>query len=116
VKTCPQCHQNTLLEMLDSSTGFVEHACPVCGYYDSNSPAYTMCPELFCGLGTEVISRLRKCVSMHGMTESEAEGWITQEPHFTRRIATPLESSRKGDKADNEPTFAPKRPRDKLTP
>jgi hypothetical protein len=75
-----------------------------------------MYPELFYGLGTEVISRLKKSVSMHGMTESEAEGWITQEPRFTRGIVTPLENSRKGNKADNEPTFAPKRPRDKLTP
>jgi hypothetical protein len=107
MRTCPQCHQDNLLEIIDDSSGFVEHVCSFCGYYDSNSPAYAMHPEVFRGLGIEVLGRLQRQVCMHGMTDCEAKAWLAQEPTFGKAILKPYAKPQEAKVRS---------PRDKLTP
>jgi hypothetical protein len=107
MRTCPRCHQDNLLEIIDGFSGFVERACSVCGYYDSNSPAYAMHPELFRSLGIEVLGRLQRQVRVHGMTDCEAKAWLAQERTFGKAILKPYERSQENKV---------KAPRDKLTP
>ena len=46
MKECPKCDIK-LFEYLDETSGFMQYICWKCGYYEDNSPAYRMKPELF---------------------------------------------------------------------
>ena len=107
MSVCPRCRQDTLLEVIDIPSGFIEHVCSLCGYYESNSPAYAACPELFRDLGIEVLARLREQVTKHGLTDWEARAWLAQEPTFGKAVMKPYE------KPQNATV---KSPRGKLTP
>ena len=93
---CPRCG-NELREEIDGD--FNARICMLCSYYESDSPAYKENPELFaCVAGDYYLTRRRRRLSElveKGLTKEEAEMWFEQEPTFTRRIFTPLDSRRR---------------------
>ena len=107
MSSCRRCGCGQTIEMIDKTSGFKQRVCPKCDYYESDSPAYAALPELFRDLGTEVLAKMQERVSVHGLTESEARGWIEQEPTFGKSISKPH--------AETPRSFL-RSPRDKLTP
>ena len=107
MRTCPCCRQDALLQLVDGPSGFREAVCPSCGYYESDSPAYTTIPEMFRDLGFEVLRRLERQIGAYGLTGCEARAWFSQEPTFNKAIVNRHESP-------STPNL--KSPRDKLTP
>jgi hypothetical protein len=94
MRTCPRCRQDVLLELVDGSSGFRENVCSSCGYYESDSPAYATIPEMFRSLGFEVLRRVQRQIGAYGLTDCEARAWRENEPDFTKRIVTPINSKR----------------------
>ena len=65
------CRKGNLIERRDGNTNLTERFCPVCVYYDSDSEAYRLHPELFRNLGRIVLGTMRAELTRYGFYELE---------------------------------------------
>jgi hypothetical protein len=102
---CPRCQGETLLEGEDEASGCKEWICPSCGYYKSDSEAFALCPSLFNNLGLEILRRLINSAKEAGLSHSEATEWVRSEHVFPKRLVTPLNNKRQGNRTVKRKVF-----------
>ena len=110
MKFCPKCGNN-ILEIVDRSSGFKQRVCQMCLHYESDSPAFAESPDMFQGLGCEILAKIREeadSLANHGLTILEAEAWLVSEQSFPRNIVC--------DQTSGCHPSTRRSPRDKLTP
>lgn len=102
MSVCPRCGKISFTKLHDDLSGFQAWACSLCGYYKSDSPAYALQPTLFRNIGKRAVQdELLRAGQLpnYGLTINESDAWSKHEPDFTKRIVTPLNPKRRGNRA-----------------